>query len=177
MRDDLLKVVAIDWDRIILNGSGTASESLGIMNTPGVGSVTFGAAATFAKLVEFETTVSSANADGNSMAYVTTAASRGKWKSAVKVSNYPSFLWDSGTNGAGQVNGYNAVVTNSISGNKVVFGDFSQLILADWAGIDVSVNPYSLDTTGLVRVVVQMLTDVGVRHPASFCVSADSGAQ
>jgi uncharacterized protein (UPF0333 family) len=47
---------------------------------PGVGSVTFGGAATYAKIVDFETLVAEANADSDSMAYVTTPTSKGALK-------------------------------------------------------------------------------------------------
>lgn len=173
VRNDLMTVLAIAKDTAALQGSGSSGQPTGIVNTSGVGSVTFGGEATRAATIAFETAVASANADVNKMSYVTTAAVRGAWKGIQKASNYPSYLWDDGN----LVNGYNAVITNSISSNKVVFGNFDSLILADWAGIDVSVNPYTLDTTGLVRVVVQILTDVGVRHAASFAVSADAGNQ
>ena len=51
-----------------------------------------------------------------------------------------------------------------------VFGDFSQVILAEFgSGVDVVVDPYSLALTGLIRVHVARLVDVGVRHDAAFC--------
>jgi HK97 family phage major capsid protein len=178
IRNDLMTVLAIAKDTAALQGSGAANQPTGIVNTTGVPTVTFGGAATLAKVVAFETGVATGNADVNGMAYVTTAATRGAWKGIQKATNYPAYLWDNGqAYGEGMVNGYRAVVTNSVSGDKVVFGDFSQLIVADWNGIDVSINPYVSDIAGLVRIVVQQWTDIGVRHAASFCVSTDSGAQ
>ena len=44
-------------------------------------------------------------------------------------------------------------------------------------GMDVTVDPYSLSLNGQVRIVVQMLTDVGIRHAESFSVSVDAGNQ
>ena len=38
-------------------------------------------------------------------------------------------------------------------------------------------NPYSRDTDGMIRITANCYSDVAVRHAASFCVSADSGAQ
>jgi len=51
-----------------------------------------------------------------------------------------------------------------------VFGDFSQVILAEFgSGVDVVVDPYSLALTELIRVHVARLVDVGVHHDAVFC--------
>jgi hypothetical protein len=58
-----------------------------------------------------------------------------------------------------------------------VFGNWADLILAEWAGIDVVVDPYSLKKQGQIEVTITLWTDIGVRHAGSFTISADSGAQ
>lgn len=178
VKNDLMRVLALEKDRAALNGLGAAGEPLGIMNTTGIKTVTFGAAATFAKVIDFETQIAATNADVASMAFLTTPAVRGKWKGTAKVSSYPSFLWENGAQpGSGLANGYRAEATLQVPSDKVVFGNWSDLIQADWAGIDVVVDPYSLKKTGQVEVTVTLWTDIGVRHAVSFCVSTDSGAQ
>jgi HK97 family phage major capsid protein len=147
--------------------------------------VTFGAAATWAKVLDFETQVATANALLGAMAYLTSPGVRAKWKAAVKIagSQYSDFLWQGGNNlGEGQVNGYKAVATNQIPAtgtyaHRVVFGNWADLILAEWAGIDVVVDPYSLKKQGQIEVTITLWTDIGVRHAGSFTISADSGAQ
>jgi HK97 family phage major capsid protein len=172
VREDLMTTLALEKDRAALNGSNASGEPLGLLNCNGIGGVTFGAAATWTKVVEFETDVSSGNADTARAAFLTTPAVRGKWKTIPKVTGYPVFLWEKG-----MVNDYPAEVTNQVPSDKVIFGDWSQIILADWDGLDVVVDPYTLATEGQVRVVIHTLTDVGLRQVASFSVSADSGAQ
>lgn len=186
IRDDLMKVIAVDWDRLILNGQGAQSEPLGIIQTPGVASLVFGGAASWSNVVLFETNVALANADVEECAYVTTPGTRGRWKVIAKTgvgvtSVVPIFLWenDGYSEGmpAGTVNGYRAVATNQIPGNLVVFGSFGDVIQGLYGGYDVIVNPYSRDTDAAVRVTINTFGDVAVRHPASFCVSADAGNQ
>lgn len=172
VRDDLMRVLALEKDRVALNGLGANGEPLGILNTTGINTVTFGAAATWAKVVQFETEIATDNADYGPMAYLTTAPVRGKWKTTPKVTAQAIYLWQDGT-----VNGYRAEVSQQVPSDKVIFGNWSNVILADWDGMDVVVDPYSLAGSGQIKVTIQMLTDVGVRHPASFCVSTDSGAQ
>ena len=186
IRDDLMKVVAIDWDRIILNGNGAGSEPLGIMNTPGIGSIIFGGTATWAEIVSMETAIAAANADADGLAYVTTPTAKGRLKAVAKTgvgvtSVVPIFLWEGkyglDNSNDGEMNGYRAAATNQIPNNQMLFGNFGDVIHALWGGYDIIVNPYTLDTQAEVRITVNTFGDVAVRHPASFCVSADSAAQ
>jgi HK97 family phage major capsid protein/HK97 family phage prohead protease len=181
VREDLMRILAIAKDLAAIDGKGSAGEPLGITNTTGINTVTFSAAASWGYIVQMETKVATANAliDGANCAYLTTPATRGKWKTNPKIpsSTVPMFLWDTGANGAGIVNGYRAEVTNQVPSDKVIFGQWSDLILADWAGIDIVVDPYSLKKTGQVEITITLWTDCGIRHPLSFTVSTDSGAQ
>ena len=186
IRDDLMKVIALKWDALILNGQGAGSEPLGLMNTPGVGSVTFGGTATFAKCVAFETALATLNADAGNMAYATTPAVRGAWKTIAAalsgatavINGAQNAIWaPSGTPGEGEVNGYRAIASNQIPNNAVVFGNWSEVIQGLYGGYDVIVNPYSRDTDAAVRITINTFGDVALRHPASFCVSADAGNQ
>jgi HK97 family phage major capsid protein/HK97 family phage prohead protease len=174
VRNDLMKVIALKKDLACINGLGAAGEPLGILNATGVGTVTFGAAATWAKVVEFETTTATANALAGSVHYLTSPATRGKWKTAAKVSGQAIFLWED----FNLVNGYTSEATTQMpSGDKVIFGNFADFIVADWEGLDVVVDPYTLSLAGQVSIVLTTHTDNGIRHAASFTVSTDSGAQ
>lgn len=172
IREDIMRVLAIAKDLAAIAGTGASGQPVGVINTTSVGAVTYGAAATWAKVVESETTLAVANADAGSVGWLTTPAVRGKWKTAVKESGQAVYLWENG--GA---NGYSAGVTNQVPSDKTIFGNWSDLILAEWAGIDVVVDPYSLKKQGQIEITVTLWTDNGVRHPASFVVSADSAAQ
>jgi HK97 family phage major capsid protein len=176
VRNDIALVMAIKKDLASISGTGAGGEPLGIINTAGVGTVTFGAAATWAKVISFETALAVANADQTGMPiWVTTPAVRGAWKVTTKIasSQYSNFLWDVDNT----VNGYAAKVTNQVPSDKVLFFVPSEIIDATWAGIDVVVNPYSLDSTGQIRTTVQMFADIAVRHAGAMQVSTDSGAQ
>lgn len=178
VRMDLMRVIAIKRDLVALAGSGNDGEPTGLMNVDGIGSVTFGGAPTWAKAVEFETDVANSNADIGQLGYLMPPTVRGKWKTTVKVSNFPSFLWENGAAaGSGIVNGYRAEATNQVPDSKVIFGNWNDLILAEWAGVDVVVDPYSLKKTGQIEITITIYVDNGIRHEGSFSVSTDSGAQ
>jgi len=175
IREDLMKVLAIAKDLAALNGSGVSGQPRGIINTTGVNTVTYSTLATWAKVVESETALATDNALLGSPAWVTTPGVRGKWKTVTKIasSQYSDFLWGSD----GRVNGYPAFATNQVPDNKTIFGNFNDLIMADWAGMDVVVDPYTLAASEQVRIIINLWCDIAVRHAESFCVSTDSGAQ
>lgn len=185
VRDDLMKILAIAKDLAGIAGTG-GSQPLGIVNTPGVNSVTFSTTATLAKVLSFETAIMTANADIGSMNWLTNITVRNKWKTIAQLgSTFPIFLCgpDNKANGyamnvTNQVPITAAVATNSFTvDNQVIFGAFNQAIMADWAGMDVVVDPYTLALQNQVAITVCILTDFGVRHAQSFAISSDSGAQ
>jgi HK97 family phage major capsid protein len=173
VRSDIMAVLAIEKDRAAINGLGASGEPLGLLNTTGINSVTFGAAATWAKVIDFEQQVESANALMGNCAYLTTPATKAKWKGATKVTNQAVFLWESGN----QVNGYNAIASKQVPSDKVIFGNWNDLIIADWDGIDVVVDPYTLAKTSQIQITITLMSDLCIRHAVSFTVSTDSGAQ
>lgn len=174
IRRDIASVLAIAKDLACINGSGADGEPRGIMNTTGINAgVTFGGAATWADVVQFETDIYTDNAEVENMAFLTTPATQGKWKTIERATNTGIFLLDDDR----MANGYRFEVTNQVPSDKVIFGNWADLVMADWDGIDVVVNPYSLDQSGQIRITVTLMTDVAVRHPVSFSVSTDSGAQ
>ena len=184
VRDDLLQVIAIKTDRDMLQGQGAQDEMMGIMNQPGIGSVSFSATATWAKVVEFETRIASANADVQGMSFITTPSVRGKWKTIPKAgttNQFPIYIWENGDwpdeYNDGKVNSYRAAVTNQIANDLVAFGNFGDAIHAMWGALDIVVDPYSQSKNAEVTIAVNTWSDIAVRHAASFVWSADSGAQ
>jgi HK97 family phage major capsid protein len=190
VRTDIATVLGIAKDLAAINGSGSGSEPTGILNTSGIATValgTNGLAPTWASIVNLETEVSQDNADIGALGYLTNAKFRGKAKQVEKASGTAQFLWDNTVGGAGEgtMNGYRAAVTNQVPSNltkgssgaacsAVIFGNWADLIIADWEGMDVTVDPFTLATTGLIRITVDTLTDIGVRHAESFSVIVDA---
>jgi hypothetical protein len=83
------------------------------------------------------------------------------------------------------VNGYNAVVTNQVSSaltkgsssgvcSAIFFGNWADLLIGMWGGLDLLVDPYTASTTGTVRVTALQDIDIAVRHPESFAAMLDA---
>jgi HK97 family phage major capsid protein len=190
LRDDLTKITATKIDSMILVGQGGA-EAVGILNTTGIGSLIFGGTASWQEIVAFETALSNANAlgvPGAKLGWIVSPNTKGRWKAIAKTgigvtSVVPLFLWDESQNfndgsNDGRVNGYRAADTNQVLNNLVFFGNWSEVVLAQFSdGMEIIVDPYSLAQEATIRVTVNTFIDVAVRHPASFCVSEDAGNQ
>jgi len=164
VRGDLAKVLALEIDRVGLYGSGSANQPLGLKDTTGVLTEDFAAnTPTFAEVVALESDIASANALLGSPKYLMNAAMRGALKTAEKATNTAQFIF---TNG--EVNGYEAVISNQVASNDLWFGNFSDLIIAYFSGLDLMVDPYTHSTSGTVRVVALQDVDVAARHGQSF---------
>lgn len=184
---DMFDVMAIKADYLGLNGQGSASEPLGIFNTPGIGAVTFGATPTYIKMVNFETQIRNLNVR-DILAYASTSATKGSLKTvaealtgATTIGGAQNAIWHKGVGGTGEddgeVNGYKAVDSQQIPNNLVLAGAFNNFLMGMWAGLDVVVNPYSLDLQAEYRITMTMWIDYAMRHPQAFCASTDAGNQ
>jgi hypothetical protein len=58
--------------------------------------------------------------------------------------------------------------------SEIIFGNFADLVIALWGGIEFMINPYSLDTTGLTRINAAVYYDGGVVRPVSFAAMLDA---
>lgn len=171
VRNDLMTVLAIEKDRAALKGSGVSGEPLGIYGTANKStSVTLAGAnsMTYANAVQFETNVALNNADMGSLGYLTSVQTKANSKLIAEISSTNSNpVWK-----GDMVNGYTARATNQLTTlPSVIFGNWSDLIIGDWASNEVIVDPYSLSMQGQVRIVMQQLTDVAIRHAKSFSIS------
>jgi HK97 family phage major capsid protein/HK97 family phage prohead protease len=185
VQGDLAKVLGLAIQAAAIQGGGS-NEPTGIIATGSIGSVaggTDGAAPTWGNIIELETDVSVANADIGTLAYLTNAKVRGKLKGMQKFSGTDGNpVWAEGNT---PLNGYRAAVSNAVPSNLVkggsgavcsaiLFGNFADLIIGMWGGLDLMVDPYSNSTSGTVRVVALQDVDVAVRHAESFSAMLDA---
>ena len=55
----------------------------------------------------------------------------------------------------------------------LIFGDFSQLLLGFYSGVDIIVDPYTGSNAGTIRLSMFQDCDVALRHDDSFAVCKD----
>jgi len=164
VRSDLASVLALKIDLAGLYGTGSSGEPLGLKLTTGIGTENFAAdAPTFAEVVALESDVATANALLGSPVYLMNAAMRGYLKTTSKDTGSGMFIME-----GGEVNGYTGVLSNQVAAGDLWFGNFADLIIGYFSGLDIMVDPYTNSTSGTVRVVAMQDVDIAVRHPESF---------
>jgi HK97 family phage major capsid protein/HK97 family phage prohead protease len=164
VRADLATVLALKIDLAGLYGTGSNSEPLGLKLTTGIGTETFSAATpTFTEVVALESDIATANALLGSPVYLMNAAMRGGLKTKAKDAGSGLFVME-----GGEVNGYQGILSNQVASNDLWFGNFADLIIGYFSGLDLMVDPYTNSTSGTVRVVAMQDVDIAVRHPQSF---------
>ncbi len=198
MRADLLAIIALGIDSAALYGSGSSGVPLGIAGTSGVGAVvgdTNGAAITIDHLIDLETQVTQANVDESNLAYLVNAGTVGALKKLKSTTG--QYLWNNSPLGGrsatpGDINGYPVARSNQVRSNltkgtqdgstaqlscsEVFFGDFSQLVLAEWGVLEILPNalaePYY--SQGAVQLRALQSLDIGLRHPQAFARMGDA---
>lgn len=186
VKNDLATTLGLAIQQAAISGSGAGNEPRGILSTVGIGDVaggTNGLAPTWDHIVDLETLVSVANADIGSLAYLTNAKVRGKLKKTfVDGPGTGERVWQRGTE---PLNGYRAAVTNAVPSNldkgtsedicsAIIFGNFADLIIGMWGGLDLLVDPYTGGTSGTVRIITLQDVDIAVRHALSFAAMKDA---
>jgi HK97 family phage major capsid protein len=183
VRLDMAESVALGTDYTIGYGTGSNGQPLGIINTTGIGSVTFGGGASkafaaslgggthdcgdWADYVDLETALAANNLDAGTMRYVGNSGVKGALKQTLRAAAAGSeyIMTDAGT-----VNGYEFIVSNQMQTNDVLFGNFADCVVGMWSGLDVVVDPYTQSASGQVILTVHQDFDVAVRRAQSFAL-------
>ncbi len=170
--DDLAAVVAIAADLSVLNGSGAAGQPTGIIQTPGIGSVT-GTSIDYAKTLEFQTDIAGSNVKPVAGGYVTTPLVSAIMMTRVKFANTATPLWD-GNIWDGTVCGFPGMSSNQMPAGAMLFGDWQEVVVGEWGVLEVEVNPYANFQAGIIGVRAMYSLDVGVRRPFAFSYSSST---
>ena len=175
IRDDLTRAMALAIDSAALSGDGTGGAPTGIKNVSGINTVDFGTAPdttpTFAQVVDMETQVATDNALLGNLSYIVHPTMYGYMKSTFIDAGSGRTIAENG-----RINGYNAVVSAQGAAGDLYFGNFNDLLIGMFGGLDIVVDPYTASKSGTVRVVALQSVDAAVRHAASFCLGNDGGS-
>lgn len=184
VRENLYYSIANALETTVFTGSGSSNVPGGLFSL-GINDGDHGSNGTvlnWANVVQLESMVATDNALKGRPAYITNATAAGKMKTTLKTDYQGGFIWEifSPVVPKGMINGYDAYVTNVISNassrgssgavvSSLVFGDWTSLMIGQWGGgLDLIVNPYSLDTYATIRVVIAGYYDIEVTHPEAF---------
>lgn len=181
---DMINAHAAALEKAAIVGGGS-NEPSGILATSGIGSVAIGAsggAMTWAKLVELETKVAGNNADMGALGYLTNSKVMGALKTIERTSANGRYLYENK-----ESNGYPVLVTNNVPANltkvngedtienlsAMIFGNFQDLMIGQWGGLDIVVDPFSLKKSAEVETTINAYHDVALRRAESFAACKD----
>lgn len=190
VRADLLRTLSIELDRAAIAGAG-GLEPLGILNQPGVTDLgsdgADGDELTWSLLTEMEATIAENNADSGNLAYLTTSRIRKAAKNVTQnSSNVSQWLWEAdplGRPAMGMMNGYPVAISENVPSdgakggasnlNGILFGNFSDLMIANWGSLEILTNPFTNFRNGSVEARAMLTVDINVRRGESFCYTRE----
>ena len=71
----------------------------------------------------------------------------------------------------GKINGYEAVINNSLDDNTIILGNFDELVITDFDGLMLKVDDITSVKKGAVQIIATCAFDCICRRPASFTVT------
>lgn len=151
---DLAAAVAEKLDQTIFGaGSGDTATPAGLFN--GVSATTALSGITYDDVLALEEAVELAN--GSNYMFVVNP----KVKFALKgtqMANGLQMVFD-----RGEIDGYKTISSNSVVTNGIICMDPRELVIGQWGGYDITVDPYTKAADGQVRLVINAYFDAKLR--------------
>ena len=188
-RNRLIRGLGLELDRTIGFGSGIGEEPLGIVSHPEVLSIVLGengGELSWAALVDMIAEVDYRNAlIGGNFGWVVNARSKAKLMKTLDdpTTGAGAWIWQNNNQVEGTIAGYRARCSNQIPNNlakgsntnlsAIFFGDFSNVLLGIWSGLDVMVDPYSESQNAIYRIIAKQLVDIELTRGEFFACATD----
>jgi HK97 family phage major capsid protein len=183
LRSDLRRSHELALDLAAINGSGSDPVPEGVLNTTGIGAValdTNGAVLTRAALIALIRTLDVENVDFANLSFLGNPQVRAELMNTLVDAGSGRFLMENASSG---ILGYNAAFTTQVPSNltkgsgtalsALIFGNFREMMIGTWGGMDVIADPYSKATSGMVRLITHGFHDIAVRQPKAFAAIKD----
>lgn len=172
IRTDLINAINTKLEETILgNGDGkeggtTIVAPLGMRNGVTATSVTG-----YDKVCEVESNVEDANVLGECV-YIMSNKAKAALRGMIKGTNGTGMVYENGS-----VDGTKAFNTSHLGTAKTyIYGDFSNLAIGSWGGVDITVDPYTQAAAGKVRIVVNAFFDAKKLRDGAFAVGTIAAA-
>lgn len=160
-------------DEQIMAGSGSSGNVQGILGTTGINAVSNGGSEVdFANFVSAISELGADSVDLSNLKLIVNPANLDNLVTAVKYSSTDSPILDMKAEADGRIgtfNGYPVFVTNAVTVDNYIMGDFRELAIASWGGIEISKNDFYDDRRFISSLNAIMSFDAGLLEPKAMC--------
>ena len=160
-------------DEQIMAGSGSSGNVQGILGTSGINAVSNGGTeVTFANFVSAISELGADAVDLSNLKLIVNPANLDNLVTAVKYASTDSPILDMKAEADGRIgtfNGYPVFVTNAVTVDNYIMGDFRELAIASWGGIEISKNDFYDDRRFISSLNAIMSFDSGLLEPKAMC--------
>lgn len=157
LKKDIVNAISNKLEATVLgSGAGSTNQPKGLLNGVVAGST----AVTYKGIVAMETALEGANVKGNKC-FIVSPSAKGDLKTTAKTGE--TYLME-----GNEVNGYKVLCTSAVPAKGIIFGNFEDYVIAQWGGIDLTVDPYTQAANGKVRLVINAYFDAKPRRVDSF---------
>ena len=161
------------FDDQIIGGSGTGGNVEGILNTTGINTVSnSGSEVSFANWVSAISELGADNIDLTNLKIICNPANIDNLVTAVKYTSTASPILDMKAEEGGKIGellGYPVYATTKISADNYLIGDFSQLAIANWGGLEIAKNDFYDDRRFISSLNAIMSFDAKVLQATAMC--------
>ena len=164
VRNDLFTAIALGLDNAVYYGGGASGVPQGIDGATGVDDPTF-AGPTYAEMVTQMADLRRANVGNGNLTYI---GSPEFWESMITTGKQASGVEGNFISNGDSILGRNFLVSSQLVANDFVVGDFSQVLMGEWGGLELNVDPYTHSLKGKTRYVIFKTVDLAIRHPEAF---------
>jgi len=157
------EIVAAVEDKLLTtifgDEAGTTNKPQGLFYS----NSSIGDCSTYKGICTMEADIECANM--NNYSFVASPRALAKIKELGKGGNHAASVYDDG-----KIDGIGVETTTAIDGTKFICGDFSQMVLAQFGNLDITVDNVTLAAQGCIRLIVNSFWDFKVLRSGCYAV-------
>lgn len=158
IRQDLVNAINSKLESTILgNASGSTTQPAGLFYGQSVNKIL-----AFSGVTNLEADIEDANVIGECK-YIMSNKAKAAFRNMPKSSKSTELVME-----GGQIDGTEVLNTSHVPGQGVAYGDWSNLAIGQWGGIDLTVDPYTKAAAGQVRLVINAYFDAKPLRSSAF---------
>lgn len=162
IRADIQKAINSKLEATLLgNAAGTDDQPAGLFHDPET-ATTVVEISTFADVCNLEGSVEEANFEGGK--YIISPKAKAALRNMAKSAKSTQLVME-----GGQIDGTDTFVTSHVADKKMIYGDFSNLVIATWDNVQIDVVRDTASVgNGMVTIVVNAFCDAALIRPEAL---------